>query len=121
MAFSRFSSAVEQRFCKPKVGSSILSTGTSYHPRNQRRDNLRTVSAAISRACSAQSVGVSSLPGVVFNRLASLTISSSDGLRFARSMPEMNIRLQGKGLLRQVKRLSGRFTKRKCDDESVDD
>jgi hypothetical protein len=25
----RFSSAVEQRFCKPKVGSSILSTGTS--------------------------------------------------------------------------------------------
>ncbi len=25
---SRFSSAVEQRFCKPKVGSSILSTGT---------------------------------------------------------------------------------------------
>ena len=24
----RFSSAVEQRFCKPKVGSSILSTGT---------------------------------------------------------------------------------------------
>jgi hypothetical protein len=26
---SRFSSAVEQRFCKPKVGSSILSTGTS--------------------------------------------------------------------------------------------
>jgi hypothetical protein len=27
--FSRFSSAVEQRFCKPKVGSSILSTGTS--------------------------------------------------------------------------------------------
>ena len=26
---SRFSSAVEQRFCKPKVGSSILSTGTT--------------------------------------------------------------------------------------------
>src|ERR1700680_922205 len=26
---SRFSSAVEQRFCKPKVGSSILSTGTN--------------------------------------------------------------------------------------------
>src|ERR1700732_4907110 len=25
----RFSSAVEQRFCKPKVGSSILSTGTN--------------------------------------------------------------------------------------------
>ena len=25
----RFSSAVEQRFCKPKVGSSILSTGTT--------------------------------------------------------------------------------------------
>lgn len=36
-----------------------------------------------------QFLGVSSLPGVVFNRLASLTISSSDGLRFARSMPEM--------------------------------
>ena len=33
----------------------------------------------------------------------------------------VNIRLQGKGLLRQVERLSGRFTKRKCDDESVDD
>ena len=29
IAFSRFSSAVEQRFCKPKVGSSILSTGTT--------------------------------------------------------------------------------------------
>src|SRR6185503_5566742 len=27
----RFSSAVEQRFCKPKVGSSILSTGTSIY------------------------------------------------------------------------------------------
>ena len=27
--FRRFSSAVEQRFCKPKVGSSILSTGTT--------------------------------------------------------------------------------------------
>src|SRR6267154_5050454 len=43
---SRFSSAVEQRFCKPKVGSSILSTGTNVYPRNQRRDNLRTMSAA---------------------------------------------------------------------------
>src|SRR5436189_3336691 len=29
MASRRFSSAVEQRFCKPKVGSSILSTGTT--------------------------------------------------------------------------------------------
>jgi hypothetical protein len=29
---SRFSSAVEQRFCKPKVGSSILSTGTTFAP-----------------------------------------------------------------------------------------
>src|ERR1700756_1479704 len=29
---SRFSSAVEQRFCKPKVGSSILSAGTSKNP-----------------------------------------------------------------------------------------
>jgi hypothetical protein len=28
ISFRRFSSAVEQRFCKPKVGSSILSTGT---------------------------------------------------------------------------------------------
>jgi hypothetical protein len=28
----RFSSAVEQRFCKPKVGSSILSTGTNETP-----------------------------------------------------------------------------------------
>jgi hypothetical protein len=28
LQFRRFSSAVEQRFCKPKVGSSILSTGT---------------------------------------------------------------------------------------------
>ena len=28
----RFSSAVEQRFCKPKVGSSILSTGTTVYP-----------------------------------------------------------------------------------------
>ena len=28
LKFRRFSSAVEQWFCKPKVGSSILSTGT---------------------------------------------------------------------------------------------
>jgi hypothetical protein len=32
----RFSSAVEQRFCKPKVGSSILSTGTSNQARTAR-------------------------------------------------------------------------------------
>src|SRR5260370_26916514 len=30
LSIRRFSSAVEQRFCKPKVGSSILSTGTKY-------------------------------------------------------------------------------------------
>ena len=29
VSIRRFSSAVEQRFCKPKVGSSILSTGTT--------------------------------------------------------------------------------------------
>ena len=33
----RFSSAVEQRFCKPKVGSSILSTGTA-GSHEERRD-----------------------------------------------------------------------------------
>jgi hypothetical protein len=42
----RFSSAVEQRFCKPKVGSSILSTGTSpsdrrAHVKPQRRAAAR--------------------------------------------------------------------------------
>jgi hypothetical protein len=31
-ACGRLSSAVEQRFCKPKVGSSILSAGTSKNP-----------------------------------------------------------------------------------------
>jgi hypothetical protein len=57
-----------------------------------KRNKLRVidlVDAGDDLGFDDQSVGVSSLPGVVFNRLASLTISSSDGLRFARSMPEM--------------------------------
>jgi hypothetical protein len=45
---SRFSSAVEQRFCKPKVGSSILSTGTSNV--KDLEDDLR------SRDCLAKTV-----------------------------------------------------------------
>src|ERR1700720_1857036 len=40
---SRFSSAVEQRFCKPKVGSSILSTGTIIVRGPMRRINRRAV------------------------------------------------------------------------------
>ena len=44
---SRFSSAVEQRFCKPKVGSSILSTGTS------KNKYLADTSAAERRAVFA--------------------------------------------------------------------
>ena len=33
---SRFSSAVEQRFCKPKVGGSIPSTGTNFQTFRKR-------------------------------------------------------------------------------------
>jgi hypothetical protein len=46
----RFSSAVEQRFCKPKVGSSILSTGTTSLARKIR------VSCSFGFVLSAHSV-----------------------------------------------------------------
>src|SRR6202158_3557664 len=39
----RFSSAVEQRFCKPKVGSSILSTGTTRCPQGPKRHAPRHI------------------------------------------------------------------------------
>jgi hypothetical protein len=58
----RFSSAVEQRFCKPKVGSSILSTGTSNYSNPGCRDSVGCSNA---RPCSG---------------MTELTLASSDGV-----------------------------------------
>jgi hypothetical protein len=49
----RFSSAVEQRFCKPKVGSSILSTGTMTQPIEARAfSSSRVLAQAPNRAAA---------------------------------------------------------------------
>jgi hypothetical protein len=42
---SRFSSAVEQRFCKPLVGSSILSTGTTSPISRHQQESIAILKA----------------------------------------------------------------------------
>jgi hypothetical protein len=59
----RFSSAVEQRFCKPKVGSSILSTGTTHSDHlgeiDGGRDGLPEIALFVSPAANARSACLS--------------------------------------------------------------
>ena len=102
----RFSSAVEQRFCKPKVGSSILSTGTrnfffSYFRilRIRRPPELRVGYPQDIRAAAAPKTGDFSVPP---SPSLLLKIASSSGAGRAGEAFQCQVILAGAASARRI-------------------